>query len=146
MTRLWTQSLKAACPRTRAAKAAAPKPSKPPDPAAWYRCYVTLIDQFAEEGGKFPRFLRGFLEAEGLVYPEIDDVKPQYLPKLPSPLGGSLHYADLFERILANLESTWRELGQALDRGRPDLFTLPNGDLDTGLDASGQFTFWRASP
>ena len=146
VARLWTRSLKAVQPAKKTKKAATPTPSRPPEPGEWYHHFVAVLDRFVEEGGRLPRFLRGFLEAEGLLYPEIGNVRQDCLRNLPTPLGESWHYDELFERILANVKQSWRELGLALDRSRPELFTLPNGDLDTGLDESGQSVFWRVNP
>jgi hypothetical protein len=38
---------------------------------------------------------------------------------------------------------TWDELGTALDTNRPDLLTLVNGDLDTGIADNNQHIFWQ---
>ena len=39
-------------------------------------------------------------------------------------------------------QDTWGSLAEALDSNKPDLFKLPNANLDTGLaDASGQPVF-----
>jgi hypothetical protein len=143
VARLWTKSLKAVQSAKQTPKPATPKPAKPPEPDEWYHHFVAILDKFVEEGGRLPRFLRGFLESEGLVFPEIENVRREYLRNLPTPLGETLDYDELFERVQANLKRTWRELGLALDLGQPELFTLPNGDLDSGLDEAGQSVFWR---
>lgn len=120
-----------------------PAPKNSPDPDEWFDHYVTMIDKFAEEGNRFPWLCRRIAEDEGLVYPQINEVDQSFIQNLKLPDGTTANYDQVFERARQNVITTWRDLGNALDNGDASLFTLPNGDLDTGLaDDTQQSIFW----
>jgi hypothetical protein len=120
-----------------------PAPKKSPDPDTWFEDYVTMIDKFAEEGNRFPWLCREIVEAKGMVYPELNEVDQSFIQNLKLPDGTTANYDQVFERARQNVITTWRDLGNALDNGDASLFTLPNGDLDTGLaDDTQQSIFW----
>ena len=124
-------------------KDALPAPKKSPDPDTWFEDYVTMIDKFAEEGNRFPWLCREIVEAQGMVYPELNEVDQSFIQNLKLPDGTTANYDQVFERARQNVITTWRDLGNALDNGDASLFTLPNGDLDTGLaDDTQQSIFW----
>ena len=140
--RLWRHCLDGYPLETVHMKDGLPAPKGPPVPDEWFDHYVDMIDRFAEEGGKFPRLCREFVEAEGAVFPQLNEVDLSYIENLKLPDGTTANYAQVFATARANLKKTWRELGAALDDGDPTLFTLANGDLDTGLADNGQSIFW----
>lgn len=140
--KLWSQCLEAIPLNTIKMKDGLPAPQGPPDPDEWFHHYVMMIDKFAEEGGKFPWLCREITEAEGLVYPQLDEVDQSYIQNLKTPQNTLLNYDQVFEQARQNVMKTWRELGAALDNGDQNLFTLPNGDLDTGLAEDGKSIFW----
>jgi hypothetical protein len=117
-------------------------PDKAPDPEKWFQSYILAMDKIAEEGGYFPPILRQLAEDKGIVYPEYEDLKREYVDNLASPEGRTLNYNEVFRRAQENVKLTWAELGQALDTGNLELFKLANGDLDTGLIGSKSI-FWR---
>ncbi len=120
-----------------------PAPKGPPAPDEWFDHYTAMIDKFAEEGGKFPWLCRHIVEAEGLVYPQLDELDQTFIQNLKMPDGTTADYAQVFERAKQNVMRTWGELGAALNAGDDSLFTLANGDLDTGLASNDQSIFWR---
>lgn len=119
-----------------------PAPKRPPEPDEWFDHYVGMIDKFAEEGGKFPWLCRQIVEAEGLVFPQLAQVDQSFIQNLKTPDGRTANYAQVFEEAQKNVINTWRELGAALDAGNANLFSLANGDLDTGLADNNQSIFW----
>ncbi len=118
----------------------APKGS--PDPDEWFDHYVDTIDDFVEEGGKFPLLCGYVAEAEGLVYPDLKKVDQSFIKGLKTPDGTTMSYDTVFERARRNVIKTWQELGAAFNAGDANLFTLANGDLDTGLADNNQSIFW----
>ena len=123
-----------------------PAPQKFPNPDAWFDQYVTMIDKFAEEGNRFPWLCRRIAEDEGLIYPRLNEVDQSFIQNLKLPDGTTASYDGVFKRVRQNVIASWRDLGNALDNGDPSLFTLPNGDLDTGLaDDTQQSIFWSAT-
>ena len=140
--KLWSECLEAILLNTIKMKDGLPAPQGPPNPDEWFHHYVTMIDKFAEEGGKFPYLCREIAEAEGLVYPQLDEVDQSYIQNLKTPQNAILNYDQVFKQARQNVMKTWRELGAALDSGDHNLFTLRNGDLDTGLAEDGKTIFW----
>ncbi len=120
-------------------------PHAPPDPDEWFDHYVDLMDKFVEEGGKLPLLCRKIAKDQGLVYPELRELKRTYINRLKTPLNTVLNYDQVFGRAQANVKEVWRQLGAALDRGTPELFTLSNGNLDTGLDEAKHSIYWKAN-
>lgn len=116
-------------------------PEAPPEQDEWFNHYVKMIDKFAEEGGRFPFLCREFVEADGLVYPQLDKVDMTFIHKLKLPDGTSSDYEQVFDRARQNVMTTWGYMGIALDKGDKTLFPLANGDLDTGLDENNQLIF-----
>ena len=116
-------------------------PTAAPEPARWHSIFVNLIDKIAEEGGRVPPLARSIVEAAGWTYPSVEDIDSSYIIDLKTPDGGVINYDEVFQRTIENVKSMWSELGQALDQGKPELFTLANGDLDTGK-AGERFLFW----
>ncbi len=119
-----------------------PAPKGPPAPDEWFDHYTAMIDKFAEEGGKFPWLCRDIVEAEGLVYPQLDELDQTFIRNLKLPDGTTADYDQVFAQAKQNVMRTWGELGAALDAGDGSLFTLANGDLDTGLADNNQSIFW----
>jgi hypothetical protein len=120
-----------------------PAPHALPDPDEWFAHYVTMIGKFAEEGGRIPWLSREIVEAHGLVFPQLNEVDYTFIEGLILPDGTTGNYDQVFERARKNVMQTWDELGTALDTNRPDLLTLVNGDLDTGIADNNQHIFWQ---
>lgn len=120
-----------------------PAPHKPAKPNEWHHWFTKLLDDFAEEGCHVP-FLSRHLEDAGLFYPKFPGVDRQFIDDLALPVGGSAAYDEVFQHAKTNVRAAWGQLGAALQAKDPERFTLPNGNLDTGMadDGSGSI-FWR---
>ena len=117
-------------------------PDEPPEPNEWHKYYVTILEKFALEGKILPPFSRHFAEGEGLVYPDYDHIIRDYIDNLMRPVNNPISFDMLFQQAQENVKQVWTELGSALDKGKPELFTLANADLDTGMIDSN-YVFWR---
>ena len=84
-------------------KDALPAPKRPPDPDEWFDHYVGMIDKFAEEGGQFPWLCRHIVEAEGLVFPQLDEVDQTFVQNLKMPDRTTANYDQVFERARQNV-------------------------------------------
>lgn len=117
------------------------KPS--PEPASWFKQFVILIDKVAEEGYHFVSAIRGFMEGQGYAYPDTPDMT--YVIDLLSPYGRQISFDELFVRFQEETKKVWGQLAQAITQDDASLITLPNGDLDTGIDLSDNKTsvFWN---
>ena len=114
-----------------------------PEPAEWFEQFVILIDKFAEEGHHFVSIIRGYMEDEGYAYPNEPDMT--YVSDLLSPFGQRISFNTLFSRFQEETKIVWGQIAQAITQNNAALITLPNGDLDTGLNLADNQTsvFWN---
>ncbi len=140
--KLWCYCLEGFPPGSIKMKDGLPAPKDPPDPDEWFAHYVGMIDKFAEEGGKFPWLCREIIGSKGLVYPQLNEVDQTFIQNLKMPDSTTADYDYVFEQAQQNIMKSWCELGAALDAGDQSLFTLANGDLDTGLNEYNQSICW----
>jgi hypothetical protein len=117
-------------------------PTAKPDPRKWHHSFVSVIDGFPEEGRRLPPLSRHFCEAKGLVYPELRDLKREFVENLRTPEGTTASYDEVFKRAQDDVKGVWRELGRALTNAAPGQFELADADLDTGMDGAGRLLFW----
>jgi hypothetical protein len=104
-------------------------------PNNWYATFLNLFQNIVTKG-------LSFLQGGGYAYPNVSALNPVYLTDLPTASGKTIDYDALFQTTIKNVMDTWGSLAEALDSNKPDLFKLPNANLDTGLaDASGQPVF-----
>ena len=139
---LWSNILKEIPLETVKMKNDFSNPDEPPEPNEWHKYYVTILDKFALEGKRLPPFSRHFAEGEGLVYPGYDNIIRDYIDNLRRPVNTPIGFDMVFQQAQENVKQVWTELGSALDKGKPELFTLANADLDTGIIDSN-YVFWR---
>lgn len=141
---LWSDCLKIYLSEGISMKNSLPAPVHDPDPDAWFEHYVRLLDDFVEDGGVSPLVFRTISDAAGGVYPQLSQIDKKFINNLEIPGEGEpTNYDAVFERTRQNVISTWLDLGAALDKGKPELFTLANGDLDTGRDDNNRLVFWE---
>lgn len=140
---IWTNAL-SVTPRTLIQmKDGAKKPTTPPDPCLWQRHFADLIDHTLAAGEALPKLLRWGTGIAGLTYPEYAAIDPKYTQCLVGPNGKATNYRRVFEHARQQTILAWTRLGEALDKNKPELFDLPNGDLDTGCaDDNKQLICW----
>lgn len=141
--KLWCHCLGDGFPSKILMKDGLPAPKALPAPDEWFTHYVSMIDKFAEEGGRFPCLCRQIVEAKGLVFPQLDEIDQTFIEGLVMPDGNTGSYDQVFELARNNVMQVWDDLGKALDSGIPNLLTLANGDLDTGVAENNQSIFWN---
>ena len=117
-------------------------PTQPPKPDKWHKAFVKIADKVMEEGGSFPPLSRHILEHEALVYTDRSEIDMSYVENLEVPGGARKHYREVFEEARKNVLNGWNELGRALVGQDRNLFTVRNGDLDTGRDQEGKLIYW----
>jgi hypothetical protein len=117
-------------------------PTAPPNPYEWHRWYVEIV-RAASEGRHLPALSRHFAEDKGVAYPPYAELDRSYIDPLITPAGASTTYDEVFRQAQENVRRAWAELGEALTAKDPQRFTLPNGDLDNGLEEP-QSIYWRA--
>lgn len=126
---LWRTMLGGADDPAHAFPGEAKHPERQPEPEAWYRDYVRAIDAFAEEGGRFPVLLRGWLERQGLVYPEPEAVEARFVRRVAGePRSGDIEA--VWARAEEAIVEAWEDCARCLEAG--EAFAHANVNLDTG--------------
>ena len=142
VTNIWTKILSDIPLESIHMKNNVTKPESSPDPDRWHRNFVSVVDNLDNDGWILLPIFRHFSEHEGLLYPKYEDVHLDYINNLTSPEGGKIHFDEVFRRAQENVKQIWSQLAHALDTRKPELLTLANGDLDTGM-SDGEFIFWK---
>lgn len=133
IARTWQQML-AACHPTEYA-------DNEPDMDGWHAGFKRVVD-LAEEGNRMPLFARHVAVGSGLTYPAIGDIDSSYIVDLKTP-GGTMHYDDLFDKAVANVDAMWALIGEAIFEGDQGYLTrIRNWDLDTGRNTEEMFAYW----
>jgi uncharacterized Zn finger protein len=83
------------------------------------------------------------MEKEGYIYPDAPDMT--YVKDLRSPYGRQISFDTLFERFQVETKKVWGQMSQAITLNNVQLITLPDGDLDTGINLADKKTsvFWN---
>lgn len=111
-------------------------PNSSLDPNNWFATYVNVMENIATNSNYFTRLF-------GVAYRKSEAVDERYIENLPAPNSSKpMLYDDLYEIMLKNLIVAWTDLAKALKYDDANLFTLPNGNLDTGMDDSGKYIYW----
>jgi len=119
-------------------------PAKDPDPNEWHKWFTGLINDVASTGGRLPPLARRVGEEDlVLLYPRLDELDRTFIDDLRTPANEPITYDAVFDLARKNIMRYWSELGAAIQGRNHRLFTLPNGDLDTGVP-DGTPLFWRA--
>jgi hypothetical protein len=122
-------------------------PGAPPDPDEWHHRFIEVVDNVVKDGKALPFLSRHFAEEEGLIYPGYQELQRDYIDNLTTPQNVSTAYDEVFAFAQRNVGIAWAELGQALVAREPALFTLANGNLDTGMADTGAESasiYWKA--
>lgn len=106
-------------------------------PKNWYATYLNIFQRIVTKGGPYA-------QKHGYAYPFFSDLESKYLENLPTASGDTISYEKLFGIAMQNVLNTWSDLAAAFasEKPKPELFTLLNANLDTGLaDATGKPVF-----
>lgn len=131
--KIWTKALADAYPEEMAINK--PKPSK------WHRWFRHTVDKLAESRGLLVAISRHV--APGTMYPSHDKLDFSYIKDLPAPLGGTIHFDDLFEIAKRNVHRIWADVAAgALGINDNYKTAVEHWDLDSGKNAAGKLAFW----
>lgn len=141
---LWSDCISTIKETCRAKTYAYHIPKNIPRPSDWFGWFVAMIDKGAEEGHNFP-LVYHLLRKFGLSYPANQkDIEYDYVLNLEVPGEARMDFSQVFDIAIANVSNYWGELSLALHRKSPELFSLVNGNLDTGIaDGTREMIFWR---
>jgi hypothetical protein len=134
ITRTW-QSMLETC-------YAAAYQTDPPVIDNWHGAFKFIVDK-AEEGHMLPPFARHVAANIGLTYPAVNDLDPQYLENLATPLE-PMSYDAIFDRALENVLAAWSLIAKAVFENDNSYVTaVVNCNLDTGKDDQGNHIYWK---
>ncbi|WPD21945.1 MAG: zinc dependent phospholipase C family protein [Candidatus Electrothrix scaldis] len=111
----------------------------PPDPDAWHRAMQVLM-QTAENGNLLIPFARHLSADQGLVYPKEADL--QYVMAQKTPDGTRMNFDKIVDKTVEHLIDFWSDMSLALQGKASPLDTMPNVNLDTGIDEKNTMTYW----
>jgi hypothetical protein len=111
-------------------------PSRSLDPNVWFATYLNMMDHFATKNSVFVRWF-------GCDYRKSQAADRRFIADLPVPgLAKRIRYEDLFAQTCQKIIQAWSGLARALKQDDGALFTLKNGNLDTGKDEAGHYVCW----
>jgi hypothetical protein len=113
----------------------------PPDVDLWHQSFIGVVDKAEESYRLFP-LARHVAVGIGLTYPSVDEIDHQYLVELNTPRG-SMHYDDVFDLAVANIQKYVTYLAQAVFEGQEPIQFLA-WNLDTGRAPDNTLTAWEA--
>jgi len=113
-----------------------------PDIDKWFKSFVAVVDNFAEEGNKLIPLARHVAAGKALVYPNRDEVDDTYITGLSTP-SGSMNFDDIFDRAVFNVGSMWASVSKSvIDHDATELAAMGTWNLDTGRDEAGSLVYW----
>jgi len=116
--------------------------SNPPQIRDWHRGFHRIMELATEAGNLIP-FARHVAAAEGLAYPQQEEVDDQYTRGLSVPGGLYMDYDAIFEKTVEDVRKMWFMVARAIEGDGTQLANARNWSLDSGkyLD-NGDFVFW----
>lgn len=109
----------------------------------WHQRFKIMIDDIAEETPRLPAFARHALAGTGMAYPTPDELDSTYLLDLEVPGGGTISYADLFNKARDNVIWLWSLIARGAFGFDSEYETaIHNWNLDTGRRPDGTLEFW----
>ena len=116
--------------------------SNRPNIDKWYKSFVAVVDNIAEEGNKLLPLARHVAAGKALVYPNRDEVKNTYINGLNTP-SGSMDYDGVYGRAIVNVGTMWASVSKSvIDHDGVELASLGTWNLDTGRDEDGHLVYW----
>lgn len=116
--------------------------ANPPDIDKWHRKFQSIIDNIAEEGGRLIPFARHLAVDSGVMYPDKEDIDPQFIKGLATPMGQQ-DYDTIFDAAIGNVGKVWQVAASGATQGKKTyLAGIGNCNLDTGRDENGRLVFW----
>ncbi len=114
----------------------------PPVIDNWHGGFRLAVDEIAEEGNHLMPIARHVAVGQGLTYPAVEGIDPQYIKNLRIP-GGHADYDEIFGRAIKNVAEIWALVAKGVfDGDRTYVARIGDWNLDTGKDANDQYVFW----
>ncbi len=113
-----------------------------PEIDTWHERFIKVLTVVEEADKLFP-LARHVAVGKGLTYPKIKNIDKQYIENLEIPDGTKMDYKDIFDKAIAKVGLSWKDLGDAV-YGNSDVALNSFGDwnLDTGRDKQDNLIYW----
>jgi hypothetical protein len=115
-----------------------------PDFDTWHSRFHTLVSTI-EETQNFPTISRHVIGLDGgTIYPKFEEVnKEEYIENLKVPGNKTMHYDDIFDKAISQVQQTWKVLDEAVyGNGISHLEYFADWNLDNGRASSGELEYW----
>jgi len=115
-----------------------------PEFDTWHSRFHTLVS-LIEETQKLPSLSRHIIGLKGgMIYPKFEEVnKKEFIENLQVPNNKTMHYDDIFNKAVLQVQKTWKVLDEAVyGNGATHLEYFSDWNLDNGRTSSGDLEYW----
>lgn len=115
-----------------------------PEFDTWHSRFHSLVSTI-EETQKFPTISRHVIGLDdGTIYPKFEEVnKKEFIENLKVPGNKTMHYDDIFNKAVSQVQQTWKVLDEAVfGNGIAHLEYFADWNLDNGRTSSGKLEYW----
>ncbi|MBF7071229.1 zinc dependent phospholipase C family protein [Aliarcobacter butzleri] len=115
-----------------------------PEFDTWRSRFHSLVSKI-EETQNFPTISRHVIGLDnGAIYPKFEEVnKKEFIENLKVPGNKTMHYDDIFNKAVSQVQLTWKVLDEAVfGNGVTHLEYFADWNLDNGKTSSGKLEYW----
>ena len=115
-----------------------------PEFDTWHSRFHSLVSKI-EETQNFPTISRHVIGVDdGRLYPKFDEVdKKEFIENLKVPGNKTMHYDDIFNKAVSQVQQTWKVLDEAVfGNGLTHLEYFADWNLDNGRTSSDKLEYW----
>lgn len=115
-----------------------------PEFDTWHSRFHSLVSKI-EETQNFPTISRHVIGLDGgTIYPKFEEVnKKEFIENLKVPGNKTMHYDDIFNKAVSQVQLTWKVLDEAVfGNGIIHLEYFADWNLDNGRTSSGKLEYW----
>ncbi|MDX9960680.1 MAG: zinc dependent phospholipase C family protein [Aliarcobacter sp.] len=115
-----------------------------PEFDTWHSRFHSLVSKI-EETQNFPTISRHVIGLDnGTIYPKFEEVdKKEFIENLKVPGNKTMHYDDIFNKAVSQVQQTWKALDEAIYGTKAThLEYFADWNLDNGRTSSGKLEYW----
>ncbi|MDY0050990.1 MAG: zinc dependent phospholipase C family protein [Aliarcobacter sp.] len=114
-----------------------------PEFDTWHSRFHSLVSKI-EETQNFPIISRHVIGLDGgTIYPKFEEVKKEFIENLKVPGNKTMHYDDIFNKAVSQVQLTWKVLDEVVfGNGIIHLEYFADWNLDNGRTSSGKLEYW----
>jgi hypothetical protein len=115
-----------------------------PEFDTWHSGFHFFVSKI-EETQNFPTISRHVIGLDdGTIYPKFEEVdKKEFIENLKVPGNKTMHYDDIFNKAVSQVQQTWKVLDEAVfGNGTTHLEYFADWNLDNGRTSSGKLEYW----